>query len=268
MAPANAPPAQGAVAAGQGEAGGANGAQEEGFFNGNIQRVMLQMFLFTMILNTLNRRTQNQQMQMQQGLNLDPNGTLNGSLNETVIKPGKGIVMRNLYGPAEDCDLWVHYSLERKAPPLEAVVNKSLALEEGYELLWHQGVWYEANAEPVAKNVSIGPLPLEALSPSGPFPYIHATLIKRSILEAAKTAGVSDDQVIQQSLPLVVLLRELDANAGATSLFGGDEEENRPVRPVLNLTRPKLPYFKTKLDIRPVFDQSAFLEIYEAGHSS
>ncbi|CAE8660526.1 unnamed protein product, partial [Polarella glacialis] len=86
--------------------------------------------------------------------------------------------------------------------------------------------------------------------------YIHVTLLRTKVLEAAKLGeGIPREQVVQASLPLTQELRELDADAGAVSLFGGDEDAAGREAP-RNMTRPKVPYLKTKLDIRPVFDQT------------
>jgi len=126
---------------------------------------------------------------------------------------------RNLYGPMEECDLFVHFSLKDEAPSLPAIINETLAADQGFTLLWHTRVWYETNAAQTAVNVSVGPLPAEALS-GEVLPYIHGVLLRSALLEEGGEIPV--EQLITQSLPLVVKLRELDAEAGAENLFATD----------------------------------------------
>lgn len=231
------------------------GAAQEGngsFFNGHAVQLMFQMLFFTMAMNFFTQRNAQTEVQ-QEGLHLEP-----------AIEGSQSLKLRtfsNVFGPVEDCDLFIHFSsTQTKAPPLPVALNKTRAIEEGYELLWHQGVWYEASAEPISTNVSIGPLSLEALVQQKPSIYLHATLLKRSVIEASKgekPETISEEQVVQQSLPLVAQFRELDDATGAANLFGSDEDAPiMPAVPSNSSGQAKLPYFKTKIEIRPVFDQT------------
>ncbi|CAK0901057.1 unnamed protein product [Prorocentrum cordatum] len=66
---------------------------------------------------------------------------------------------------------------------------------------------------------------------------------------------IPDYQVIQQSLALVEKLRELRADDQAVNLLTADgEPTGRPT----NLSATRLPYFKTKIEVRPVFDQTVY----------
>ena len=60
------------------------------------------------------------------------------------------------------------------------------------------------------------------------------------------------EHVITASLLLVAKLRELNPDSSAQGLFGHKEVAQSV--PLQNST--KLPYFKTKLGVRPVFDQT------------
>eukprot|EP00441_Pelagodinium_beii_P027617 CAMPEP_0197677498 /NCGR_PEP_ID=MMETSP1338-20131121/88504_1 /TAXON_ID=43686 ORGANISM="Pelagodinium beii, Strain RCC1491" /NCGR_SAMPLE_ID=MMETSP1338 /ASSEMBLY_ACC=CAM_ASM_000754 /LENGTH=557 /DNA_ID=CAMNT_0043258325 /DNA_START=14 /DNA_END=1684 /DNA_ORIENTATION=+ len=167
--------------------------------------------------------------------------------------------LKPLYGPAEDCDLLVHYSPRKAAPLLAVALDREKAAEEGYDLLWHQGVWYESNAESAAKNATVGPLPLEALSLGGDPPWLHVTMIRRTALESLETGSpIPPEEVVQQSLALTVDMRELTDETGTANLF--DEEAVEQAKPTNFMSRPKVPYFKTKLDIRAVFDQTVVSE--------
>lgn len=159
---------------------------------------------------------------------------------------GQGkIAMRNLFGISEECDLYVHYSPTAATPSLEAVTNEAKGLQEGIELLWHQRVWYESDIEPIQVNVSLAPFSLEALSGQGS-PHLLATLLRTQ-----HGLDTPPDQVVRNSAPVIAKLRELNVNANAGNLF--DEQEALPKK---NLSSPRLPYLKTKMDIRPVFDQT------------
>jgi len=158
--------------------------------------------------------------------------------------------MRNLYGPAEECELYVHLSNGSKSPPVAAVVNQTLASQQGFQTLWHTRVWYEVNATPASVNVSVGPL-LPAELSGDVLPYVHATLLRTALLD--KIEEIPPEQVITNSLPLVAKMRELSSDAGAENLFA---EGGAEVAPKKNMSAAKLPYFKTKIEIRPVFDQT------------
>jgi len=62
------------------------------------------------------------------------------------------------------------------------------------------------------------------------------------------------ETVVQNLLPLTAMLRVMDAEAGATNLMGGEGDPT--LAPVQNLSSAKVPHFKKKIDIRPVWDMS------------
>jgi len=158
---------------------------------------------------------------------------------------------RPLWGKIEECELFVHYSLHQHPPPVEVARNDTLAYERGYTTLWRTHVWFTADSEPEAVNVTLAPLSAEVLS-GEVLPYIHALLVKSSLL--AEASQIPPEQVVRNSVPLVVKLRELDTNAGALNLFSAGAEE--VALPTKNSSSNKIPYFKTKLEVRPVFDHT------------
>lgn len=216
----------------------AAGAEDQGGGGGMGQfgRLMMQVLMISMVMNFINNKSAPKSPQGNATAKTGPDG-----------QPGKSISMRNLFSSSEECDLYVHYSLKKDIPSLAAVTNEARGLEEGIELLWHQRVWYEADVEPIEVNISIGPFTPEALA-GQESPYLLATLLRTR--EGVETPP---DQVVRNAAPAIAKLRELDANAGATSLFQ-EEQEGPAVKK--NLSAPKIPYLKTKMEIRPVFDQT------------
>ncbi|CAK0898930.1 unnamed protein product [Prorocentrum cordatum] len=174
------------------------------------------------------------------------NGTANRTGNRTVDTR-----LRNLYGSSEECDLWVHLSLNGSQPPLGAVLDEARGASAGLQLLWHERVRYEESPAPSSKNVSVGPFSEEVLNGTV-LPFVHATLLRTELLEGG-LESIPPHQVVTQSLALVAMLRELRPAEQAGSLFAGEDD---PPRPVLNMSAVRLPYFKTKVEVRPVFDQS------------
>jgi len=220
------------------EPGEAEG-QDQSPFGGNMMRFMMQMVLISMAMNLFTGR--------QQKATQGP-----GDVNETRQQgPRQAASFRNLYGPMEECDLYVHLSEGSQAPSLAAVLNETLASEKGFELLWHENVWYEVNAASFEVNKTVGPFSLEALSGAAT-PHIHATLLRTVLLD--NVDEIPPEQVVTNSLPITVKLRELKTDAGAENLFAADDEPGAPVK--RNLSATKVPYFKTKIEVRPVFDQT------------
>jgi len=175
--------------------------------------------------------------------------------NAGLVQPGQ-MRLKNLFGPMEECELFVHLSpatwqnTSTYRIPLAALRNETFAREEGLELLWHRRVWYEANSPMESVNISLPPFSAEALTGVSS-PHILTTMLRVGAMEV-DTVEVAENQVLHQSLPLIVKLRELDINSDTTSLFSDDQE----LKPKKNLSSPKVPYLKTKLEIRPVFDQT------------
>jgi len=165
-------------------------------------------------------------------------------------KANKG-QMKNVYEMAEECQLWVHYGRSTKAPPLAVVLNDTAAAEEGFKLVWSPKVWYTDNATVLETNVSLGPLWAEALEGDS-VPYLHATLVRTAALQAALGAAqdVPPSQVLQESMPLTIKLRELNAEAGAENLF----QDSPQALADTAKNRAKVTYWKTKLQVRPVYD--------------
>mmetsp|Transcript_94977 Transcript_94977/g.188135 ORF Transcript_94977/g.188135 Transcript_94977/m.188135 type:complete len:627 (+) Transcript_94977:109-1989(+) len=224
--------AEAAVAEGQGQQN-----------QGSMFRFFMQMVMVSMVMNFLT----SQRKQPEQA----PPGKVDAGGG---IKPGSPDVahrqqgLRNLYGQIEECELLVHLAENSTAPPLAALRNETLANEQGWTLLWQQRVWYEASAAPVSSNITVSPLSAEVLNGSGPL-HIHATMILATLLEDGKE--VPREHLIRGSLPLVASLKELEADAGAVNLFA--EEEQKPTNPAGS---KKIPYFKTRIDIRPVVDHT------------
>lgn len=167
------------------------------------------------------------------------------------VQGGKEIArksaFRNLYGKVEECDLYVHFSPVISELKLGDLLNETTANAKGLQLLWQRRVWYQADAETLSINVSVGPL-TEAQLRGENSPVLRATMI-RVPPDGAKPGP---EEVITNSLPLVAKLRELNAQAGAESLFGPEEQQvQKP-----SLSSPKLPYFKKHLEIRPVHDHT------------
>lgn len=154
----------------------------------------------------------------------------------------------------EDCELLVHYGYLKEAPSLALLRDDHAAQEGGYLPLWHEHVLYDSNATEFTTKVEIGPLPNEALH-AEPLhvPHLHATMLRRHIFLAVERGeSVPPEEVVQSSMPLVVIMKNLDSHSGDSNLWSSDEEQ-----PQVNYSA-KVPYFKTKLDIRPVVDHTAF----------
>merc|ERR1719296_595378 len=109
--------------------------------------------------------------------------------------------MRNLFGLADECELFVHWSTSSETPPLEAALSDERALAGGYRPLWRTTVWYEADASPQALNLTVGPFEAEVLS-GEVVPYLHALLVRTEMLKefADNITGIPSHHVINQSL--------------------------------------------------------------------
>lgn len=156
--------------------------------------------------------------------------------------------LRNLYNLSEECDLYVHFSPPNTTLTVGDFLDPEAAAAKGIELLWHRRVWYEAAAESHSVNVTVGPLTENQLKGENP-PLVRATLV-RVPQEGSKVAA---EEVVTQEIPLTTMLRELNLDEGAVNLFGGDDDASKPLR---DSSSPKVPYFKTKLEIRPVHDHT------------
>jgi len=232
--------AEAAVAEGQGQQG-----------QGSMFPFIMKVVLVSMVMNLLTSRKQPEQAPPGK---VDAEGGIKAGSAETPAAPRPGQhALRNLYGQIEECELFVHLNTTAKheiGPPLAVLRNETLASEQGWALVWQQRVWYEASATPVSSNITVGPLSAEVLAGGDPS-HMHATLVLARLLEDDREE-VPPEHLIRGSLPIVAFLRELSADAGATSLFA---QEEQPKPTTLNGSK-KIPYFKTRIEIRPVVDHT------------
>jgi len=214
---------------GQGEGQGQNQGQGSTLFGG-ITQMMFQMAMFMLVMNIASSRNKPKQPSTPEAM---------------VASPG---ALRNLYHSAQECDLYIHLGTSPTPPSVRALLNSTLAAEEGYEPIWHSRTWYVQEGPAESVNVSYGPLSEKVLSGEAT-PYIVATMV-----QTALDTEISPEQVVTQSLPLVAWLRELSDETGTSNLFASDDDQ--PVKKKRNMSSSKVPYIKTKLEIRPVFDQT------------
>lgn len=239
--------ADGEVAANNGNGG------EEGGGGGGMMRMMLQMVMFSMVLNMFKNR--NTQPSQPEGL-VQELSDGDGSVQTVQGKQGisGNTPVRNLYGGPVECDLLVHLlpaSFKGKTPTTDLILDDEKGSSKGLVPLWQTKIWYEDKPEAMSVNVSLPPFALEILAGDGSqTPYIMATMIKSSL--KSEDAEIPEEHVITSIIPLVQMWRELNPDAAAENLFGGDD-----VVPVTNASAAtKIPYFKTRIEIRPVYDMT------------
>lgn len=203
-------------------------ADDQGGGGGSMFRMVLQMVCVMAVVQLL------------------PKPAPDGSDESEVAQPSRHaqIKLTNLFGEVEECDLFVYYSMQAEAPGADALANASLAAEHGYELLWHTRVWYRPDAEE-RLNATIGPLSAEALAGER-LPFLHAFLLRAALVGSA----IPPEEIVYQSLPLVAMLRQLSDESSVGNLFS---EASAPAPLPKGST---VPYFKTKVEIRPVVDQT------------
>jgi len=180
---ADAAVAPAAAAAGAGGNAAQEGQAQQSMF-GVAARFFLQMVLFSTVINFFSGRNRQQQVIPVDDLQSD--SMLADGGNGVVARPIGAIAprtgtMRNLFGPVEECDLFVHLAMSKavaldatNAESLASLLNETRGTELGLLLLWHERVWYEDGAKGVGRNVSVGPFPSEVLS-GNVTPYIVAT---------------------------------------------------------------------------------------------
>eukprot|EP00747_Dinoflagellata_sp_TGD_P021579 gnl/TRDRNA2_/TRDRNA2_128581_c0_seq1.p1 gnl/TRDRNA2_/TRDRNA2_128581_c0~~gnl/TRDRNA2_/TRDRNA2_128581_c0_seq1.p1 ORF type:complete len:663 (+),score=127.18 gnl/TRDRNA2_/TRDRNA2_128581_c0_seq1:53-1990(+) len=225
-----------------GNAGGNAGAREDNSWFGVTGRMVFQVAMMTMIMNIATNKNKQ----------VPSNRTMDGG-NDTLASMANA-KMRNVWGTHERCDLFVHLSSTRRHS-ISHLVDPSKAAEDNLELLWHEKVWYEKELKvPLFSNISIGPLPENVLNGSEVV-YVIATMLRSSTLANMAETPIAAEEVVTSSLALVVNLRPLDANEKASNLFDDSgPAEKKSMQSVL--ATPREPYFKTIIQIRPVFDHT------------
>eukprot|EP00927_Polykrikos_kofoidii_P078269 TRINITY_DN75116_c0_g1_i1.p1 TRINITY_DN75116_c0_g1~~TRINITY_DN75116_c0_g1_i1.p1 ORF type:complete len:733 (+),score=102.29 TRINITY_DN75116_c0_g1_i1:164-2200(+) len=221
---------------------------EDGFKFSPLARTILQWGLIAAILvNTISQQKRQQKK-----------AAVASGETPAKLKPG---TMSNLFGKGAECELFVHYNplgLEATLP-LSDLLNEELSRQLGFELLWHASVAYQEEDPIQSVNVTVPPLPDEVLHGGTRLPKLYATFIRTDQLEDAEKNLLPADQVVTQSLPLVQMLRDLNVESGTRSLLGGDDVSGDEPRkePTRNASKQaRLPYWKTKMEIRPVVDFS------------
>jgi len=239
---------------------------QQGFIGGGMWKMIFQFGAAYFMMNTFSEKSAKKQLENGvegvDGVIMTAHGPVSvdeldlSGMSEQQAARGKPLPeaargMRNVYGLSEECMLYVHYGLSQEAPPLEALLDEKLSAEKGFNLLWTEKVWYKSDATMVQKNITVGPLLAEALAGAS-VPWLHAAVIPMSLLSSVT---LNPMQVLRQTLPLTVKMRELDGNAGAASLFG-DDADTPAEATAKRKTSAKVNYWKTRVDIRPVYDHS------------
>lgn len=203
----------------------------------------MQMGMMFMVMNIFNKQPPQQDLHgnMTDIANASDDPRLNGS---------KTLQLRNLYGISEECELFVHLGPGSHLS-WTAVLNETAAAEEGAVLLWRSRVRYE-DGENMTNNVTLPPFSSEVLRTGMQPPYLLASLLRVDLLEMSST-DLPKEHLLQGAIPVVARLKELDPDSQAGSLFG---DGDLPEQQVQKTNSTKLPYFKSKLEIRPVYDHT------------
>jgi hypothetical protein len=246
--------ADGVAAAVADERGGGEQGQQQS--RSIMTRFLMQGFMIWIAMQVLGGRKQKQAVSLSVNASESDDPTAPAAVHSQA-----GGKMRNLYRRSEECELFLHLSpLNRElcGPTLDcanyridvaALRQDAVARQQGFEPLWHKRIWYEGDVLADSVNVTIPPLPAEVLT-GGPGPHILATLLRVS----DDGLDIPEEHIVRQSLPLMAMFRDLNVGTDNSNLFG--DEEHPGIIPKKNLSSPKLPYFKSKIEIRPVFDET------------
>eukprot|EP00929_Paragymnodinium_shiwhaense_P046131 TRINITY_DN23498_c0_g1_i1.p1 TRINITY_DN23498_c0_g1~~TRINITY_DN23498_c0_g1_i1.p1 ORF type:complete len:644 (-),score=116.92 TRINITY_DN23498_c0_g1_i1:109-2040(-) len=251
------------------EGGNRNGREEEqeqdNSLGGFMARNWMHLFMMFMLFNLVKKP-------QQQNLSGPVAEPIDGPGAEVPLVKGSNRAMKNLFGPEEPCELFVHYHpFGRPRRPVElpaaAIRNQTYAQELGFELLWRASVVYGSAADVAEKNLTVGPLKADVLAGSEEVPHLYASLVRHRVEDKEELTTL---EAVSQALPLVAKLRELDATSDTAHLLGSDGSgfdqvaedakqaaaKEKAAQANSTAAKTRLPYWKRKVDIRPIFDQT------------